>query len=77
MKRELSLYIGVRVGGGEGGCSPPKFWATQFFFLQEKIWAKPDFKDVSMLFNYFEDLNINLSEVSVIIQLHSHETVVA
>ena len=35
--------------GGEGGCSPPKFWATQFFGQQEEIWAKPVFKDVSMV----------------------------
>ena len=64
--------VGVRTGGGgkggfvgEGVCSlpPPNFGQ------QEKIWAKPVFKDISMLFYYFE--------VGVIIQLHSHETVVA
>ena len=40
--------IGVRAGGGEGGCSPPKFWATQIF------WAKPvflrRFRDFKSLF---------------------------
>ena len=45
--------IGVRAGGGgggwgEGGCRPQKIWATQIFGQQEKIWAKPGFKDVSM-----------------------------
>ena len=46
------MTIGVLARGGEGwgegGYSPPKFWATQFFGQQEKIWAKPDFKEVSM-----------------------------
>ena len=44
--------IGVRAGGGEGGCSPPppKFGQLRFFGQQEKIWAKPVFKDVSMFF---------------------------
>ena len=37
---------------GEG--SPPKFWASQ-----EKIWVKPVFKDISMLFYYFEEINIS------------------
>ena len=58
-------------GGGKGGflgegvCSlpPPNFGQ------QEKIWAKPVFKDISMLFYYFE--------VGVTIQLHLQETVVA
>ena len=61
--------VGVRTGGagglGEGGCSPP----PPNFGQQEKIWAKPVFKDISMLFYYFE--------VSVTIQLHLQETVVA
>ena len=25
----FTITIGVRAGGGEGGCSPPKFWATR------------------------------------------------
>ena len=62
--------VGVGTGGGgggvgEGGCSPP----PPNFGQQEKIWAKPVFKDISMLFYYFE--------VSVTIQLHLQETVVA
>ena len=41
--------IGVRAGGGgEGGCSPPDFGQLRFLGQQEKIWAKPVFKDVSM-----------------------------
>ena len=36
--------------GGEGACSPPEFGQLRFFGQQEKIWAKPVFKDVSMFF---------------------------
>ena len=50
-------------GGGEGGCSLPNFGQRRFFGQREKIWAKPVFKDVSILFNYFKDLNINLKSV--------------
>ena len=69
--------------GDEGGCSPPNFGQLGFFGQQEKIWAKPGFKDVSMFFYYFEEINnfyFNLKknpEVGVIIQLHSLETLVA
>ena len=34
--------------GGEGGAAPPKFGQLRFFGQQQKIWAKPVFKDVSM-----------------------------
>ena len=62
--------VGVRTGRGAVGWArgaaaalPPNFGQ------QEKIWAKPVFKDISMLFYYFE--------VGVTIQLHLQETVVA
>ena len=48
--------IGVRVGGGGGGCKGaaaprPQILANSDFLEQrEKIWAKPVFKDVSMFF---------------------------
>ena len=68
-------------------CLPasPNFGQLGFFGQQEKIWAKPGFKDVFMFFfyYYFEEINIfcfNLKknpEVGVIIQLHSLETLVA
>ena len=48
-------------GGKRGGWSPPpKFGQLRFFGQQEKIWAKPVFKDVSMFFfnYYFEEINI-------------------
>ena len=32
--------IGVRAGGGEGGCSPPKFWATQIFWAARENLGK-------------------------------------
>ena len=44
-------YIGVRAGGARGAAAPPaKFGQLRFFGQQEKIWAKPVFKDVSMFF---------------------------
>ena len=42
--------IGVRAGGARGAAAPPKFGQLRFFGQQEKIWAKPVFKDVSMFF---------------------------
>ena len=53
-------HIGVRAGGARGAAAPPNFGQPRFFGQREKIWAKPVFKDVSILFNYFKDLNINL-----------------
>ena len=52
--------IGVRAGGARGAAAPPKFGQLRFFGQQEKTWAKPVFKDVSMFFLllYFEDTNI-------------------
>ena len=38
-------------GGGRGGLQPPQSLGnSDFFGQQEKIWAKPGFKDVSMFF---------------------------
>ena len=42
--------IGVRAGGARGAAAPPNFGQLRFFGQQEKIWAKPFFKDVSVLF---------------------------
>ena len=42
------LNIGVRAGGASGAAAPPNFGQLRFFGQQEKIWAKPVFKDVSM-----------------------------
>ena len=56
----LVVFIGVRAGGARGAAAPPNFGQLRFFGQREKIWAKPVFKDVSILFNYFKDLNINL-----------------
>ena len=50
----------ARGGGASGAAAPPNFGQLRFFGQQEKIWAKPVFKNVSMFINYFEDLNINL-----------------
>ena len=46
--------------GRRGGLQPPpNFGQLRFFGQQEKIWAKPGFKDVSMFFYYyFEEINI-------------------
>ena len=48
-------FIGVRAGGGRGlgargAAAPPNFGQLRFFGQQEKIWAKPAFKDVFMFF---------------------------
>ena len=50
--------IGVRTGGGgEGGCSPPKFWATQIFWAAREIWAKLVFKEAcKCLCIFFEEI---------------------
>ena len=49
--RRIAQSIGVRAGGGaRGAAAPPKFGQLRFFGQQEKIWAKPVFKDVSMFF---------------------------
>ena len=52
--------IGVRAGGARGAAAPPKFGKLRVFGQQEKIWAKPSFKDVSMFFYdyYFEEINL-------------------
>ena len=47
-------------GGARRAAGPPKFGQLRFFGQQEKIWAKPLLKTSPCLFNYFEDLNINL-----------------
>ena len=54
IRPEIKIYVNGshrRTGrGSEGGCSPPNFGQLRFFGQQEKIWAKPVFKDVSMSF---------------------------
>ena len=44
---------GVRAGGARGAAAPPNFGQLRFFGQQEKIWAKPVFKDVSMFIELF------------------------
>ena len=34
--------------GARGAAAPPDFGQVRFFGQQEKIWAKPVFKDVAM-----------------------------
>ena len=46
----LSVRIGVRARGARGAAAPPNFGQLIFFGQQEKIWAKPAFKDVFMFF---------------------------
>ena len=50
--------IGVRAGGARGAAAPPNYEQLRFFGQQEKIWAKPVFKNISMLLYYFEEINI-------------------
>ena len=42
------IDIGVPTGGARGAAAPPNFGQLRFFGQQEKIWAKPVFKDVSV-----------------------------
>ena len=59
--RARSLFkecIGVRAGGARGAAAPPNYGQLRFFGQQEKIWAKPVFKNISMLLYYFEEINI-------------------
>ena len=35
--------IGVRAGGGEGGCSPPKIWETEIFWAARENLGKAKF----------------------------------
>ena len=42
-------FIGVRAGG-TGGCSPPKFWATQNFWAAREIWLSQFLKMFSSFF---------------------------
>ena len=37
MKRELSLYIGVRAGGARGAAAPQNFGQLSFFFCKRKF----------------------------------------
>ena len=46
----LHLPIGVRAGGARGAAALPNFGQLRFFGNQEKIWAKPFFKDVLFFF---------------------------
>ena len=45
-----AIIIGVRAGGARGAAAPPNFGQLRFFGQQEKIWAKPTFKNVSCFF---------------------------
>ena len=56
--RGFSPFVGVRAGEARGAAAPPSFGRLRFFGQQEKVWAKPGFKDVSMFFYcYFEEIN--------------------
>ena len=59
---KLIVKIGVRAGGvgARGAAVPPKFWATQIFWAARENLGNSVFKTSPYLFNYFEDLNINL-----------------
>ena len=50
--------IGVRGGGARGAAALPNFGQLRFFGQQEKIWAKPFFKGVSVFFYYFKETNV-------------------
>ena len=69
-------------GGGGGGPPPPPpppqiLGNSDFLGSKRKFGQSQFLKMPPCLFNYFEDLNINLKLAAIIVQLHSHETVVA
>ena len=47
MKQETEAY--GPGGGARGAAAAPNLGQLSFFGQQEKIWAKPVFKDVSMV----------------------------
>ena len=51
--QQIQTFIGVRAGEARGAAAPPNFGQLRFFGQQEKIWAKPGFKDVSLFFLLF------------------------
>ena len=60
MKRELSVYIGVRAGG-RVGLQPPQILGNSVFLGGNRKFGQSQILKTSpCLFNYFEDLNINL-----------------
>ena len=68
-------------GGARGAAAAPlKFWVAQSFLAAREIWAKPIFKEVSMLFLLLFRRYIYFlfyPEVGVVNPVKSHETVVA
>ena len=56
----MCVFIGVRAGGGEGGYSPPKFWATRIFLGSERKFGQNQFFKTFPCFlnHYFEEINI-------------------
>ena len=58
-KQYFVAITGVRAGGARGVAAPPNFGQLRFFGQQEKIGAKPAFKDVFMFYYwYFEEINV-------------------
>ena len=58
-------------GGGQGELKPPKFLATEIFWVAREIWAKSVFKELSKSFYYFEEIDIFSLN-----QINSQETVI-
>ena len=64
MNSNSYMNIGVRAGGGgrgEGGLQPPQILGNSDFLGSKRKFGQSLFLKTSpCLFNYFEDLNINL-----------------
>ena len=45
---KLIVNIGVRAGVARGTAAPPKFWATQIFWVARENLGKVSFQDVSI-----------------------------
>ena len=60
-KMKVNVNIGVRAGGARVAAAPPQFGQLRFFLGSKRKFGQSLFlKTSSCLFNYFEDLNINL-----------------
>ena len=57
--------MGVRAGAARGAAAPPNFGQLKFFGQQEKIWAKPFFKDVSVVFFFFISLKRQIFSILI------------
>ena len=52
-----SINLDVRAGGA-GGLQPPKSWATQIFWVEREIWAKPVCFEEINIFSIYPEVGV-------------------